>query len=1495
MTGTTARELEHVRRATRTAGWTLASALLLSCGQWAGLGGALMPAGTLAQAPSQSNPVYVDDSPQANDTFVRLREHLASGNLEQGASVLQALLLNQADRVVASEGDADVFVSVRARAHAALLASPDLLARYRRAYEPRAERLAEEGGYDELERAYLLTGPGMDAALRLSQRRLETAAFEAARLTLAQLEKHPDRTGQRGARAAAIAGQIARYLPRADVAEWAARWAREAGADAPAGKPEAWPAGALSFGRTPLDPGPAPTPDGLVTKPLWTVTVNPAAAESAVPSAGRGAQNVPAQARDLLVLPAASGDTLVLNDGASVTAWDRFTLSPRWSVVAAAQEPARDEPGLRAGAGNRMILNRMYGGQARGGDDLGVAAIGGGIVVAPVGKPVALAVNAGYSREMLDRVLGLDLATGRTRWAVTLGEVDPALADCAVKGAPLVLEGTVVLAARKYQPDRRLVSVSMVGLDLYTGAKRWVRPVGSAGSMPWGNQPSGSDLLTADRGIVYRSDRLGVVGAVEAHSGRTVWIRRSPVEAGLPADTPPAWQAGQPIVDGGSVLALSGDGRRLLWLDALTGAKTGERGVSDFAPPGARYFLLAGDRLVGVGDDRIGSVALADAKAGKVEAGAAVPAPGIRGRVVVVGEGTATRLMVPTIEGVRLYDPAKPAKPERSFNLEETGQVLALESQLVVADDARLHSYLLWDVAERLLLQRVKDSPEDAAPAVTFAELAHRAGKPERIAEAVDLAMAALRRGPASDATASVRSRLLDVLRTILGQGLEAPVAKAGAGDAKPAASAMDPALLAKLVASFGELAGAGEERVGFLLASGKLKEIQGQPADAAAAYQQVLDDPALASATWRGAQLSVRAELEATRRLEALIRVSGASAYAAQEAKAQAEFEALGPQAGPEKLEALTQRFPLAQSVLPAYARLADAYGALDKPQAAIAALEAGLRAARRLPSAPTAAVGELGGRLIQALRARGQNAAAASTLRTMRQHFANLVLTSAGQPLDAGTLAAELDGVLAASARWPRVGPVSGRGGEGGAQVVLGSKLMEPILAEPMPSLSPLLVMRSETGVGVWAPTTAGKAGSGTAYTKAWSRDLQEGTEPTLVRLTRDGAVLMYMSAEPWIERLGPGPGADAANAAQAVATKWRSDSLARLFSREETRGMRRVPGVLAEDGFGVPGEGVQDSGGVLVSMDDRTIIVVQRTGRAAGIDLETGEILWVARTGAARVYDAQVLGGTLVVAGTSEVLGAGNQVVDLRPVVQIIDARTGRAVQKLEGAAPGQPSAGLIGGQPRWVRLTDTGAAIIGLDSAIASIDLATAQTNWTITEPKVVPALAAWLVGDQLVLLSTERLAFLAGATTGRLREAPLELPRTHVDSTRVVDVVALGASPSSNFAIAGNQGVAVFSPEGTLLGLDAFGGGTSMLPPRPAEGRIVAIETVSEGRTTDGMMMFNIHGLEPAQASLIDSRAVVMGARPTTLRLVDNHIALTAGNVTLILDAPAKKP
>ncbi|MCP6768950.1 hypothetical protein NL529_29310, partial [Klebsiella pneumoniae] len=83
-----------------------------------------------------------------------------------------------------------------------------------------------------------------------------------------------------------------------------------------------------------------------------------------------------------------------------------------------------------------------------------------------------------------------------------------------------ITEGTVIVAARKYQPERRLVSLTLAGLDQQTGELRWARPVGSAGSLPFVVQTLGADGMTVSDGVIYRSDRLGVIGAVEAATGR---------------------------------------------------------------------------------------------------------------------------------------------------------------------------------------------------------------------------------------------------------------------------------------------------------------------------------------------------------------------------------------------------------------------------------------------------------------------------------------------------------------------------------------------------------------------------------------------------------------------------------------------------------------------------------------------------------------------------------------------------------------------------------------------------------------------------------------------------------------------------------------------------------------------------------------------------------------------------------------------------------------
>src|SRR4051794_37070093 len=72
----------------------------------------------------QTNPVYTDDSPVARDTLARVDEFVASGNEAEAVRELQRLLDEQPDRVVRSATSGETFVSVRARAHAVLLASP---------------------------------------------------------------------------------------------------------------------------------------------------------------------------------------------------------------------------------------------------------------------------------------------------------------------------------------------------------------------------------------------------------------------------------------------------------------------------------------------------------------------------------------------------------------------------------------------------------------------------------------------------------------------------------------------------------------------------------------------------------------------------------------------------------------------------------------------------------------------------------------------------------------------------------------------------------------------------------------------------------------------------------------------------------------------------------------------------------------------------------------------------------------------------------------------------------------------------------------------------------------------------------------------------------------------------------------------------------------------------------------------------------------------------
>ncbi len=1468
-----------------TGGYSIVAALCLA------LGGA-----SVVRAQPQLNPVYVDDAPAAAETLSRVNDHLAAGNVDEAVRVLQALLDDHADRLTPSADDPDVFVGVRQRVHEVLLKDAGLLRRYRSLQGPRAAAELElagnafDGPIDQLHRSLMLTPAGLEAALRVAQRQLEDARFEAARLTLEELELHPDRTGPAATSAAArdaasLLAIVARYVDRPEVWARAERWAGASGAD-PASidrSVEAAPPGAGVPALSPLVSLPELDTRGLISKPLWSIEIVPATTPGpeqpmgGFPGGGpaaRGMASVPRDARDLMMLPSVTDDLLVINDGGQVTAWDRFTLSTRWTIQPGPGTDAEPDEN------ERDMWRAGVWGPAGGPEPITVTIVGRDGAAATGRMPSA-------NKDGDDRIHGLDPRTGRLRWSVSLGQLDPSLANSSVRGPLEIVEGTVVAAIRKHAPDRRLMSLSMVGLDAATGRLRWLRLLGSAGWLPFGPQITGPEATLVHAGVAYRTDELGAVAAVAIDSGRTLWVRRMPVEAGAAMrETPRAWELNRPIMDSGSLVIITPDQRRLARLDATTGDVLGERPSGMFGSPVPTYLLKIGPQLAAIGPNRIALTPIAAFETAPIRLTPQIEDPGIWGRISVVGD----KLLVPLVKGLALLDATRPDADPLVQPLDRPGNVLAVGKQLLVVNDSQAHSYLQWEVAESILTERIAADARDPTAAVTFAELAYRAGRFDRIVPSIDTALRAIAAEPSSERNLGQRRRLFETVHDMVTAALEpadpAGSRPAGAG-AVPATDPIaeqsilppeapgnrrrriaDRPLIAMLIDKLDKAADTADDRVSVALASGRLAELSNDAARAAGVYQRVLDEPTLAAANWRGPSVSVRAELEATRRLEQLIAQRGPEIYMAQEAECARRLAEIGENGTAEQFEQLAARFPLSTHTPDVYRRLSEVYRKDGSLRKSIAALENGLKAAQRVPGAPDSAVGELAGRLILDLRERHQSAAAASVLRNVRRRSPTLALTAFGQVLDADRLGAELAERLARSMRWPRIGTLTGEN----VQLINNWFLLKPHLADPTPHMESCLVMQSDREVAVWVVEREGeRAGQ---FGKMWSRTIDD-LDVQLIRSTPE-AVYVWLESERTggIERVPLTPDAKG----------WRTEPLGKLFpAGDDTRGFNRAPGVLA-DAFETPDDGPVLSDRFIAAMDDRTLAMVQRGGRALALDCETGEVLWQANTGVSQVYDAQLVGGTLVIAGEVRKMNATGGVEELLPAVQVIDARTGRMGQRI----------GSFDTRVRWVRLTESGQLICGTEKSVVSLDVNSAQRNWTLASGEVLPAAAAWIFGDRLLLLSADRQLWLASVSTGRLRPQSLEAPRARMESSREVDAYLVSSNPDGPFAVATYQGVMIFSADGELQGIDGLGAIDTMLPPRPAEGRTVAIETTPDARTADGLMQFQMYLLESAGGMLESRHTVLLGARPNAMQLLDGKVVISAGTATMIIEAPMRK-
>lgn len=1414
---------------------------------------ALLALLALGASPQGINPVYVDDSTAARDTLSRLPELVGAGNLSESVRSLQRLLDTESKRALELPGDSDIFVTVRQRVHEAILADPALLDAYRQTHSPAADLLLSRAAHRELETSYFLTRAGAIGTLRVAQSHLEASRFEAARLTLSPLATHPDRADPEIARAAAsLAAQIAGYLDRPGAWTWADSFASRAKATAPAHDPIAQPPTLREPIHSAFERGERPVIGDMVWTPIRSSPFSPRglsdrdeAIEQVRRATGAGPTVEPAWA-----FPTIAGETIYLNDGATIAALDRFTLEERWRTRPLDAE-ARYEP-LEFG---RRPNDRAY---SRGFDDGNTVTLTRGIVLATTG------VASGNSRSGDPRIHAIDRANGRVVWSVDVADLDPSLIGGSVRG-PLLVDGTTVIAAvRKHVPQRRLVSTALVGIDLRDGTLLWATTIGSAGIQSTSRGGRSTEGATLHRGIVYRADEVGVISAIEAASGRIVWIRRVPSTTLINTVAGWPWGTVMPLIDEdaadgndarGGLVTLTPDRLDLVRLDLETGRLLASRSVG--ALEQARYLVRIGSDLAAVGDRRIAFVDFATFDTAPIRTSVALEgdAGSMTGRAFDAGG----LLAAPTRSGLVLIDPANPREPIAA-PLERTGNIALADGQVVVVDHREIHSYLVWDVASGLLRERVERAGDDAGPAITFADLASRSRRWADVVPALDRAIQIAEKTAGSPASEAARERIVALLESLVGAsaiGWSADAPPPSTPGATPRIH--DLALLDALVDRMSRVSSSADEQVTHAMAAGRLRTAQSRPGEAVEIYQRVLADPALADAIHRTPGLSIRAATEATSRLRALVLASGPRAYELFDLEARASL--LQTASDPDQLGRLADRYPASAVVATALRRSAsarlgadDRSGALSDLRAAASFIEwAALAGVTLDPSdAP-----EVAGLTLTALAA--SDAIDAMELASARfSRWPGVVPTVSGRPVDPAATLRVAKEQYAERSRPARVGAPTGAEV---AQALVGWTLAKSVSAERdgSPTLALMIAADGKAIAGF------GPAQSTGSVAELWRRSCEMA--PRVLWQDAESIYLQWVGADGGtIERIDPLTGKPV----------WTSPRLRTLFPLDARAQRRMLDQIGRPLTIATPTAGSVALTDLLVALDGNTLVLAERAGRLASINAHTGAVRYATGTPVDRIYEVAIGAGTIVVGGSTERQVAPDQPVELTPVVASLDAHAPRVLS----VATDLP------GDIMWLRLDANGDTLAGFEEGMVSANAQTGRRNWTRYRDAGERLVDAWVVGPSVFLLDYTRALWIADAASGQIRQDPLRSDDRLGTRQRVI-----GRMLGDRLAFCSARGIVIYDTNGQRIGADALGASDSLIPALAGEGTLVTIDT-RPTESPEGRRTYTLSMLDSTSARLVASREIALLMPPDALALIDGHILVSASGVTLVIAAPA---
>lgn len=1369
----------------------------------------------MAQVSSPENPAYVDDSTAARDVLDRIDDLQQQGSAGEAVGSIQMLLDEAGNRVMAAGNSMDRFRPVRQVVQERLLSNPDLLQVYQSIVEPEAKRLLDEHEFAWITQSRFLTPSGFEAALRVAQEQLERAAFEASLITLRELESHPSFV-ERQAEALALLTTLAPYLtdpPAAMLTRWGG---------VPEIVPMKRPPGLDPAVIDPVHPGRATQLDGFIPRPLTSASLSPfepiEADEEALQFNNRrdSADNLPYG----WALPTVAGDVIYTNDTDHITAWDRFTLRQLWQV----RRMEQSDENLLAQRDFRRRQSRRI-------EDASEVTIADDRLLAVTGLAV------GGVRQGDARLHCLDRASGTVYWSVSPSLLDPALEGASIRGPAAVSEGTVVVALRKWARERRTVSVYLVGLDLETGAWRWTRLIGAAGALPFQTAGRFPERLTLDRGIVYRSDEIGVVAAVEVDTGRPRWVHRFEAFALYDNDVRPPWTTSGPIVRRDTLITIAPSRNMVLVLDRITGEPVGSISTERFA--GAIYLLTTETGLLaGVGSHQIAWTDISSFPNGQIGVSEMLLSPPIVGRVAVTGDD----LIVPR-NGLLTSINLK-TRESRTREIDEPGNLIALDGQVLATDQSQIHSYMVWDVASQLLQSRLERDPTNPAPAATLAELAYRAHRYDQIVSPVDRALEAIRRDPTIHETTR-----RDLFASVLGMLDPSSSARPEAGeDADDGPRLNDIRLMTTLTDRLDALAETPEEMVSHRFVQSSLREAVRDVRGSIESLQSVLADRLMADSFWRGGQLTIRADLEATRRIRHLLAEHGWSAYADFEREAVAQRSLLGEHVDSARFQELAETYPFS-SLTPAYWLAAAVSG---PPDLASRRLDAGVRALADLDTLGAlldAVTGsELAGQAARSLLATDRRREAQSVLEQHARLFALRPPTVQGEPVPIVELLGDTSSPRALRLR-ARIGMVLDT--ETPPVLEQGRVLVAAMEgARPSPSRGVLLASPSGRILRLLALDGEGNLG------ERWSRAAP--FEPILLEMGDAEALIAWL--DPTGLRFESLDLADGQ-------TRWESQPMVPL---DVLNGVNRGSFI---NGFVTPIEGRVLSDQLLLAGDDRLLAVAERSGRLVTLDRQSGEVLWRGETNIRRVYDIVLGSGMLVIGGT-----VPNQANDWKPALVTLDARTGEVTSRLDEAP----------GALRWMRISDGRHLVAGLDRGLICLDLSENQVRWMLSEDPTRSSVDAWVFGDQLLLLDQNRSIWRIDVPSGRLMRPELE------SRGRLTDRTGIQAELVNNHMVfTSGSGILVYDNQGELVGIDVFDT-VGMLVPSQAGDAITAMIDSSPIQSPDGLSSYLLYLMANESGRLMASYPVRVHATPEVVRLLDGKILVSAGEATLILSASPER-